>query len=60
MARTTRIRRLATDRTAYTVAIPETEQPARALPAPATPAALVAYELGRDERPAARQLATAA
>lgn len=59
MARTTRIRRLATDRTAYTVAIPETEQPARALPAPATPAALVAYELGRDERPA-RQLATAA
>lgn len=47
-------------RTTYTVALPEGEQPARALPAPTSPAALIAYELGRDERPVARHLAPAA
>jgi predicted DNA-binding transcriptional regulator YafY len=47
-------------RTTYTVALPETAALARALPAPATAAALVAYELGRDERPARRQLTPAA
>ncbi|MEC3994028.1 WYL domain-containing protein [Actinacidiphila sp. DG2A-62] len=47
-------------RTAYTVAVPVDEAPARPVAAPTSPAALVAYELGRDERPAARQLATAA
>jgi predicted DNA-binding transcriptional regulator YafY len=40
-------------RTAYTVALPETaERPATVVPA--TPAALVAYEIARDERPAGR------
>jgi predicted DNA-binding transcriptional regulator YafY len=60
--RTFRLDRLisyTTHRTSYVV---PRETPAdRPAPiAPTTPAALVAYELGRDERPAARQLAPAA
>lgn len=47
-------------RTAYTVALPAADAPGRALPAPVTAAALVAYEIGRDERPARRQLTPAA
>lgn len=37
-------------RTAYTVPVPETETPAPVV-APATTAALIALELGRDDRP---------
>lgn len=37
-------------RTTYVVALPETEEPVRPV-APSTPAALVAFEIGRDERP---------
>jgi predicted DNA-binding transcriptional regulator YafY len=55
-----RIQAYTVHRTAYTVALPEADAPARVLPAPATPAALIAFELGRDERPAHRQLTTAA
>lgn len=40
-------------RTAYTVPVPA-ECPAPAPIAPATPAALIAYEIARDERPTAR------
>lgn len=46
-------------RTAYTVVLPETETPAAAPIVPSTPAALVAYEIARDERPT-RRLAHAA
>lgn len=45
-------------RTTHTVTLPEAERPASV--APTTPAALIAYEIARDERPAARYLATAA
>jgi predicted DNA-binding transcriptional regulator YafY len=43
-----RIEAYTTHRTAYTVVLPEAEQPAPV--APRTVAALVAYEIGRDER----------
>jgi predicted DNA-binding transcriptional regulator YafY len=46
-------------RTAYTVALPETDCPT-APAVPTTVAALIAYEIGRDERPARRHLAPAA
>ncbi|MEE4541018.1 WYL domain-containing protein [Streptomyces sp. V4-01] len=55
-----RIQAYTIHRTAYTVALPETGAPARALPATSSPAAVVAYELGRDDRPARRQLTPAA
>lgn len=45
-------------RTAYTVPVPADEPAPH--PAPSTPAALVAYEIARDERPAARRYAHAA
>ncbi len=48
-----------THRTAYTVDVPADDQPAPA-PVPRTVAALTAYEIARDERPARRQLAPAA
>ena len=46
-------------RTAYTVPLPVDATPAP-VATPATAAALIAYEIGRDDRPATRQLATAA
>ncbi|MEE4546435.1 WYL domain-containing protein [Streptomyces sp. V4-01] len=55
-----RIQAYTIHRTTYTVTLPETDTPARALPAPSSPAALVAYELGRDDRPARRHLTPAA
>jgi predicted DNA-binding transcriptional regulator YafY len=55
-----RIQAYTIHRTAYTVALPETDAPARALPASTSPAAIVACELGRDERPARRHLTPAA
>jgi predicted DNA-binding transcriptional regulator YafY len=55
-----RIQAYTIHRTAYTVTLPDAEHPAPALPAPTTPAALVAYEIARDERPTARQYAPTA
>jgi predicted DNA-binding transcriptional regulator YafY len=55
-----RIQAYTIHRTTYTVSLPAEATPARILPAPSTPAALVAYELGRDERPATHRLTTAA
>jgi predicted DNA-binding transcriptional regulator YafY len=55
-----RIQAYTIHRTTYTVTLPAEATPARILPAPSTPAALVAFELGRDERPAAHQLTPAA
>lgn len=52
-----RIQAYTVHRTAYTVPVPA-ERPTPALPAPTTPAALIAYEIARDERPTGRQLAT--
>lgn len=46
-------------RTAYVVPVPADETPAPR-PIPSTPAALVAYEIARDERPTTRHLAPAA
>lgn len=46
-------------RTAYTVPVPADETPAPVV-APATTAALVAFELGRDDRPTTRRYAHAA
>jgi predicted DNA-binding transcriptional regulator YafY len=54
-----RIQAYTVHRTAYTVALPDTEQHPAAV-APTTPAALVAYEIARDERTAPRHLAPAA
>jgi predicted DNA-binding transcriptional regulator YafY len=53
-----RIEAYTVHRTAYTVVLPETDKPAR--PAPTTVAALVAYEIARDERPTRRHLEPAA
>lgn len=47
-------------RTTYLVPVPADETRAPAPAVPATPAALVAYELARDERPTTRHLAPAA
>lgn len=55
--RVDRVQAYTIHRTAYTVVVPGDERPAPIVPA--TPAALIAYELGRDER-TARHLATAA
>lgn len=56
-----RIESYTTHRTAYTVVLPETDRPATAPASPTTIAALVAYEIARDERPAtARRFAPAA
>lgn len=54
-----RIQAYTIHRTAYTVAFPETGTFARALPTPSTPAAVIACELGRDDRPVRRRLAAA-
>jgi predicted DNA-binding transcriptional regulator YafY len=54
-----RIQAYTIHRTAYTVVLPEADHPVVA-PAPTTVAALIAYEIARDERPVARRLATAA
>jgi predicted DNA-binding transcriptional regulator YafY len=54
-----RIQAYTVHRTAYTVVLPDAEQHPAAV-APTTPAALVAYELGRDERTVPRHLAPAA
>lgn len=37
-------------RTCYLVTLPETDRPAHPVPAFHTPSALIAYEIGRDER----------
>jgi predicted DNA-binding transcriptional regulator YafY len=55
-----RIQAYTIHRTAYTVVLPETDRPATPAPALSTPAALVAFELGRDERTARRHLTPAA
>jgi predicted DNA-binding transcriptional regulator YafY len=55
-----RIQAYTTHRTEYLVSLPETDKPAALAPAPRTPAALVAFELARDERPARRHLEPAA
>lgn len=52
-----RIEAYTTHRTAFTVVLPESDRPALVIPS--TPAALVAFEIGRDER-TARHLTTAA
>lgn len=57
--RADRIQAYTTHRTAYTVVLPATDRPAAAPVAPATVAALIAYEISRDER-TARHLAPAA
>ena len=57
--RADRIVSYTTHRTTYTVTLPATDRPATAPVAPTTVAALVAYEIARDER-GARQLAPAA
>jgi predicted DNA-binding transcriptional regulator YafY len=53
-----RIQAYTVHRTAYVVVLPETDRPAA--PAPTTTAALVAFELARDEHPVRRELAPAA
>lgn len=55
--RADRIEAYTTHRTAYTVVLPESDRPALVIPS--TPAALVAFEIGRDER-TARHLTHAA
>lgn len=55
-----RIQAYTTHRTEYLVVLPETDKPTAPAPAPTTPAALVAFELGRDERTARRHLTPAA
>jgi len=55
--RVDRIRAYTLHRGRYTVVLPETPTAAAM---PSTPAALVAYEIARDERPTTRRLATAA
>jgi predicted DNA-binding transcriptional regulator YafY len=55
-----RIRSYTIHRTAYTVVLPEADRPATAPAAPTTAAALIAYEIARDERPTTRRLAHAA
>ena len=47
-------------RTTYTVTLPEAGRPAAAPVAPTTVAALIAYEIARDERGTTRQLTTTA
>lgn len=55
-----RIQAYTIHRTAYTVVLPETDRPVVA-PMPSSQAALVAYEIARDERPATgRRFAPAA
>lgn len=54
-----RIEAYTTHRTAYTVVLPDADRPATAPAAPSSVAALVAFEIARDERPV-RHLATAA
>lgn len=54
-----RITAYTTHRTAYLVPVPADEAPAPR-PALSTPAALIAFEIGRDERPARRHLQPAA
>lgn len=45
-----RIDAYTTHRTAYLVVLPQADRPATPVAAPATVAALIAYELGRDDR----------
>jgi predicted DNA-binding transcriptional regulator YafY len=54
-----RIRAYSIHRTAYTVPVPADETPAPVV-VPATPAALIAYELGRDDRTTHRLATTTA
>lgn len=58
--RADRIVSYATHRTCYLVVLPETETPANPAPAFHTAAAMVAFEIARDERTAARRFAPAA
>jgi predicted DNA-binding transcriptional regulator YafY len=58
--RVDRIRSYTVHRTAYTVVLPAADRPAVAPMVPSTPAALIAYEIARDERPVARYLTPAA
>lgn len=58
--RADRIVSYTTHRTAYVVALPETDRPTTTPAAPTSVAALVAYEIARDERTTARHFTSAA